>query len=140
MIIITPSCQLNENEISIEYFKASGPGGQNINKVSTAVRLRVNILSTNSLSPDEKNRLRKLAGNRLTDDGFLIIEAKKFRTQEKNRLDAVQRLIYLFKASIIVPKKRIKTRPSRASKASRTLEKKKRGDVKRNRHYSPEEW
>jgi ribosome-associated protein len=140
MIIISPSSHLNENEISFEFFKASGPGGQNINKVSTAVRLRINILSTNSLSSDEKIRLQKLAGNRLKDDGFLIIEAKKYRTQEKNRLDAIQRLIYLFKASIIVPKKRIKTQPSRATKAIRTIEKKKRGDVKRNRRYIPDDW
>lgn len=140
MINISPSRDLDENEISIEYFKASGPGGQNINKVSTAVRLRIHISSTNSLSSDEKLRLYKLAGNRLTDDGFLIIEARNFRTQEKNRIDAIQRLIYLFKAAIVIPKKRIKTQPSRRAKASRTLEKKKRGEIKRNRRYIPDDW
>jgi len=140
MIQISPSRSLDENEISIEYLKASGPGGQNINKVSTAVRLRIHIQSTTFLSSDEKLRLIKLAGNRLTDDGVLLIEAKKFRTQEKNRLDAIQRLIYLFKAAIIIPKKRIKTQPSRRAKATRTLEKIKRGEVKRNRRYIPDDW
>ncbi|MFH2038718.1 MAG: peptide chain release factor-like protein, partial [Chloroflexota bacterium] len=85
MIQISPSRNIDENEISVEYFKASGPGGQNINKVSTAVRLRIHIQSTPSLSFEEKQRLIRLAGNRLTDDGFLIIEAKTYRTKEKNR-------------------------------------------------------
>jgi len=140
MITISPTRYLIDDEFSIEYFKGSGPGGQNINKVATAARLRVNIQSTNSLNPDEKLRLRKLAGNRLTEDGFLIIEAKKYRTQEKNRQDAIQRLVYLFKASIIVPKRRIRTQPSRAARASRTQEKKKRGEIKRNRRYIPDDW
>ncbi|MFH2040476.1 MAG: alternative ribosome rescue aminoacyl-tRNA hydrolase ArfB [Chloroflexota bacterium] len=125
MIQISPSRNIDENEISIEYFKASGPGGQNINKVSTAVRLRIHIQSTPSLSFEEKQRLIRLAGNRFTDDGFLIIEAKTYRTQEKNRLDAFQRLIHIFKAAIIIPKTRIKTKPSRKAKATRKLEKKK---------------
>lgn len=140
MIKITPSCQINENEISIEYFKASGPGGQNINKVSTAVRLRVNIISTQSLNSDEKLRLQKLAGNRLTEDGFLIIEAKKYRTQEKNRLDAIHRLIQLVRAAIIIPKARLKTKPSQRNKASRTIEKKKRGEIKKSRRFIPDDW
>lgn len=140
MIRISPSRNLNEIEIGIEYFKASGPGGQNINKVATAARLRFNIQSTNSLSSDEKQRLSKLAGNRLTEDGFLIIEAKKFRTQEKNRLDATQRLIYLLKSAIVIPKTRIKTQPSGKARATRVIEKKKRGAIKKNRRFFPEDW
>jgi len=140
MIQISPSRNIDENEISVEYFKASGPGGQNINKVSTAVRLRIHIQSTPSLSFEEKQRLIRLAGNRLTDDGFLIIEAKTYRTQEKNRLDAIQRLIHIFKAAIIIPKTRIKTKPSRKAKATRKLEKKKRGELKINRRYIPDDW
>ena len=140
MIQISPSRYLDENEFSIEFFKASGPGGQNINKVSTAVRLRFHIQSSSCLRSDEKIRLSKLAGNRLTDEGFLIIEAKNFRTQDKNRLDATQRLVYLLKAAITIPKARIKTKPSRGAKASRTNEKKKRGELKRNRRYIPDDW
>ena len=140
MIQISPSRSLDENEISIEYFKSSGPGGQNINKVSTAVRLRIHIQSTSSLSSEEKQRLSRLAGNRLTDDGFLIIEAKSFRTQNKNRLAAIQRLIHIFKAAIIIPKARIKTNPSRSARANRTLDKKKRGELKKNRRYIPDDW
>jgi ribosome-associated protein len=140
MIQISSSRYLDENEISIEYFKASGPGGQNINKVSTAVRLRIHIQSSPSLSIDEKQRLSRLSGKRLTDDGFLIIEAKSFRTQEQNRLDATHRLIHLFKTAIIIPKTRIKTQPSRRARATRTVEKKKRGEVKRNRRYIPDDW
>ncbi len=140
MIQISPSRFLNENEILFEYFKASGPGGQNINKVSTAVRLRIHVQSTSSLNSDEKQRLSRLSGNRMTDDGFLIIEAKTFRTQDKNRMDAIQRLIHLFQAAINIPKTRIKSKPSRNAKATRMFEKKKRGELKKNRWFVTDDW
>lgn len=140
MIQITPLRNLNEIELDIEYFKASGPGGQNINKVATAARLRFHIFSTASLSSDEKIRLIKLAGNRVTEEGFLIIEAKRFRTQEENRHDAIQRLLYLLKSAIVIPKKRIRTQPSLRARAARTIDKKKRGEIKKNRRIIPDDW
>jgi ribosome-associated protein len=140
MIEISPFRFLDESEITFEYLKASGPGGQNINKVSSAVRLRFNIHKTSTLNPEEKLRLSRLAGNRLTTDGLLIIEARRFRSQDQNRLDAIQRLVHLINSAIKSPKMRIRTRPSRTARASRTLEKKKRGDLKKTRRYNPDEW
>ena len=140
MVQILPFRSIDENSISIEYFKASGPGGQNINKVATAVRIRFDFQSTSSLSTDEKKRLINLAGNRITDDGFLIIEAKRYRTQEKNRLDGIQRLTNLLRAAIAIPKSRIKTKPSKSARALRTNEKKRRGEIKKNRRFIPEDW
>ena len=140
MVQILPFRSIDEDSLSIEYFKASGPGGQNINKVATAVRIRFDFQSTSSLSTDEKKRLINLAGNRITDDGFLIIEAKRYRTQEKNRLDGIQRLTNLLRAAIAIPKSRIKTKPSKSARALRTNEKKRRGEIKKNRRFIPEDW
>lgn len=140
MVQILPFRSIDEDSLSIEYFKASGPGGQNINKVATAVRIRFDFQSTSSLSIDEKKRLINLAGNRITDDGFLIIEAKRYRTQEKNRLDGIQRLTNLLRAAIAIPKSRIKTKPSKSARALRTNEKKRRGEIKKNRRFIPEDW
>ncbi len=89
MLAITPSLSIDESEIQLDYIRASGPGGQNVNKVATAVQLRFDLLHSPSLEPDVKERLSKLAGSRLTAESVLVIEAKRFRTQEQNRIDAL---------------------------------------------------
>ena len=125
-----------EREFQFDYIRASGPGGQNVNKVATAVQLRFDVVNSPSLTPDVKARLVKLAGKRMTDAGVLIIEASKFRTQEKNREDAVERLNELVRKASEKPKLRHKTRPTKASKEERLKEKKKRGETKKNRRSS----
>jgi ribosome-associated protein len=123
---------MDERELQIDFIRASGPGGQNVNKVATAVQLRFDV-SASSLPEDVKTRLIKLAGNRLTSEGVLLIEAKRFRTQEKNREDAIQRFVELVRKSLVKPKARKKTKPTQASKEDRLKEKKKRGEIKKMR-------
>ncbi|HAV76542.1 MAG TPA: aminoacyl-tRNA hydrolase [Anaerolineae bacterium] len=132
MIQITPTIQIDEREIQFEYIRASGPGGQNVNKVATAVQLRFNVTTT-SLPDEVKQRLINFAGNRVTKEGILIIEAKKFRTQEQNREDATRRFLELVRRSIIKPRKRIKTIPTRSSHEKRIKAKKQRGAIKKTR-------
>ena len=115
MINISASLQVDERELQFEYMRASGPGGQNVNKVATAVQLRFDILNSPSLASDHKGRLIQLAGNRVTTDGVLILEAKRFRTQEQNRQDATQRFIELLRKALTPPKPRKKTKPTAAS-------------------------
>ena len=133
MIQIIPSIQIDERELQLEYVRASGPGGQNVNKVATAVQLRFDITNSSSLASGIKGRLIQLAGNRVNADGILMIEAKRFRTQEANREDAIQRFVELVRRSIVPPKPRRKTKPTSASKEKRLKEKKQRGEIKKER-------
>jgi ribosome-associated protein len=133
MIEISSSVSINEDEIQIDFIRASGPGGQNVNKVSSAAQLRFDIRNSPSLEPDVKERLIKLAGSRVTDDGILIIEAKRYRTQEQNRFDAIRRLITLVQKALEKPKTRHKTRPTLASKQKRLEAKRQRSQKKRLR-------
>jgi ribosome-associated protein len=122
-----------DKEISLEHIRSSGPGGQNVNKVSTAVQLRFDVTNSDSLAEDVKQRLKKIAGKRMTDEGVLILEAHKYRTQEHNRQDAILRFYGLVKKASERPKLRHKTKPTKASKEERLKEKKKRGEIKKNR-------
>lgn len=140
MIEITPLIQIDDSEIQLDFIRASGPGGQNVNKVSTAVQLRFDVRNSPSLSAEVKERLVKLAGKRVTEEGVLNIEAKRYRTQEQNRLDAIQRLTALVQKAAERPKTRKKTKPSAGSKAARVDSKKKHGATKRIRRLNPEDW
>ena len=133
MVEISPSVSINDDEIQIDFVRASGPGGQNVNKVSSAAQLRFDIRSSPSLEADVKERLERIAGSRVTEDGILIIEAKRYRTQEQNRFDALQRLRALVQKALEKPKTRRKTRPTPASRQKRLQAKRQRGDVKRLR-------
>ena len=140
MIEVTPSLSLEESELQFDFIRSAGPGGQNVNKVSTACQLRWDVRATATLLPEVKERLGKLAGSRMTEDGVLIIEAKRHRTQEQNRDDAIARLVALVQKALEKPKLREKTRPSVTASAARVNEKKRRAAVKRTRRYNPEEW
>jgi len=126
-----------EAEIEEHFVRASGPGGQNVNKVSTAVELRFNIAGTTSLPPPVRARLRRLAGRRVTKEGILVIRAETHRTQELNRAEARDRLVGLVRQALIQPKRRIPTRPTKASKERRIQGKLRRGEVKRMRSAKP---
>ncbi len=140
MIEVSSTVTLDENEIQYEFIRASGPGGQNVNKVASSVQLRFDIRNSPSLREDVKERLIKLAGSRVTEEGILIIEAKKYRTQEQNRTDATRRLITWIQKALEKPKQRKATRPSVTAKAARVSEKKKHGELKRIRRYDPDDW
>lgn len=133
MIQITPQLAIDESEIGLQFIRASGPGGQNVNKVSTAVQLRFDVAHSPSLPDDVRVRLMRLAGNRLTREGELVIEAKRFRSQERNREDAIGRLVELIRRAAEKPRPRVATRPTLASKKRRLEGKKQRGEVKRGR-------
>ena len=139
MIRITDDIAIDDSEISESFVRASGPGGQNVNKLSTAVQLRFDVRRSPSLPDDVRERLERLAGRRLTRDGVLVITAQRFRTQERNRDDAVARLVELIRAATVRPVKRRPTRPTFASKVRRLEGKKRRGDVKALRGARPRE-
>lgn len=133
MLEITPELFLDERELTFEFIRASGPGGQNVNKVASAVQLRFDAARTASLPEAVRARLMKLAGRRMTGDGVLVIEAKKYRSQEQNRFDAIQRFSELVRKASEKPKPRRKTRPTKAAKEERLKSKKQRGEVKKMR-------
>lgn len=133
MLEITPTLQLDERELQFDYLRASGPGGQNVNKVATAVQLRFDVVNSPSLASDLKGRLLRLAGKRINADGVLVIEARRFRTQEANRADALRRFVELLQKAAVPPKPRRKTKPTAASREKRLQEKKRKGEVKRTR-------
>src|SRR5688572_8546882 len=135
MIEITPSVHIDERDLQIYFVRASGPGGQNVNKVATAVQLRFDV-NASSLPEEVKARLIHLAGNRITSEGVLLIEAKRFRTQEQNRDDALQRFVELVQKALVMPKARKKTKPTAVSKLKRLEAKRIKADTKRLRKKS----
>ncbi len=137
MIEITPTIAIDESEIQLEFMRASKPGGQKVNKVATAVQLRFDVANSPSLPDDVRERLVRLAGNRITQDGVLIIRAERFRTQDRNREDAIERLIELIRKAAEKPKPRRKTKPRLASKRRRLENKRRRGETKRMRRSFP---
>ena len=133
MIAITPSIAIDEKEISEHFIHASGPGGQNINKVATAVQLRFPVIDSPSLPYRVKQRLMRIAGKRVTAEGVLIIEARRYRTQLQNRRDAMERLVSMVRLAAERPQPRRKTRPPLVSKKRRLEKKRKRSHLKKMR-------
>ena len=133
MVRINSHIDIPEDELEEQFIRASGPGGQNVNKLSTAVELRFDVRASPSLPEPVRLRLMRLAGSRLTKDGVLIIRAERFRTQERNRADARERLTELVKRATVVPKFRVKTKPSKNARRRRVDTKVQRGRLKQTR-------
>jgi ribosome-associated protein len=132
MLRISRDLSIDENDIEIGFVRASGPGGQNVNKVSTAAQLRFDTTKI-VLPADARQRLARLAGSRMTKDGVIVIQAYRFRTQERNRADAIERLVEMLREAMVRPTPRRPTRPTLGSKQRRLEGKKRRGDIKAGR-------
>lgn len=132
-IEVTDDITIDESELQFEFVRATGPGGQNVNKVSSAVQLRFDLASSPSLSEAVRARLRRIAGKRVSEDGVLVIHARRFRTQEQNRQDAVQRLVALVQHASKERRPRVKTTPTAASRQRRLEAKRLRSQTKRQR-------
>jgi ribosome-associated protein len=137
MIEINSAISLDESELQFNFIRASGPGGQNVNKVATSVQMRFDVVHSPSLPDEVKTRLIRLGGSKMTTDGVMVIEAKRYRTQDQNRTDAVQRLTTLIHKASQAPVRRHATRPTRSSQLKRMEGKKKKGEVKRTRRIYP---
>jgi len=137
MLRVTGHIEIDEREIDEQFVRASGPGGQNVNKLSTAVQLRFDVRHSPSLPGDVRARLERLAGSRLTRDGVLIIIAQRHRTQLRNRQDALDRLLDLIRRAAVAPIRRRPTRPTKASRERRIEGKKRRGGIKHLRRIRP---
>jgi ribosome-associated protein len=135
---ITRSIQIDESELEFRFVHASGPGGQNVNKVATACQLRFNVVNSPSLPDAVKQRLVRLAGRRMTDRGELVLDARRYRTQPRNRQDALERFVKLLQRAVVAPKPRRKTKPTLASKRRRLESKQQRGQTKKLRR-TPEQ-
>ncbi len=133
MIVAAPNITLNEDELHWQFIRASGPGGQNVNKVATAVQLRFNVRRSDSLPQEVRERLLRQQAHRLTAEGELLIEAKRFRSQERNRQDALKRLLALILLATVKPKVRLPTKPTLASKQRKRVEKQRQSEIKRGR-------
>jgi ribosome-associated protein len=138
MIHVTRTISIEENEISQEFIQASGPGGQNVNKVATAVQLRFDVANSPSLPDEVRERLLLLTRRRITKEGVLVIDARRFRTQGANRQDAMERLVELIRKAVQKPQIRRKTKPTRTSKIRRLEAKHRRAKTKRLRSTVPE--
>ena len=137
MIRITPAISIDERELEERFIRASGPGGQNVNKVSSAVQLRFDVRGSPSLPDSVRVRLERLAGRRLTREGVLVISAQRHRTQERNRQDALDRLIELIERAAVAPIPRRPTKPTRGSRERRLESKKRRSSIKGLRQGKP---
>ena len=138
MIRVTGTITIGEEEIHQQFIRASGPGGQNVNKVATAVQLRFNVAHSPSLPEEVRERLIRLAGKRVTGGGYLIIDARRFRTQQQNRRDAVARLVGLIRQAAQRPKTRKRTKATLASRERRLEGKRRRGKIKQLRRAGPD--